>query len=97
MESSRFGSSGNLSQISSQLSETGQESAGGSELEESFHSYHSSSAKGQHPTNGHLPSNGHSALGEEEMRKASLEMGKGLNGSMKKEALVEKKSNKLQR
>ncbi|XP_062340313.1 protein unc-13 homolog B isoform X3 [Osmerus eperlanus] len=99
VESSRFGSSGNLSQISSQLSETGQESAGGSELEQSFHSYHSSglrsSANGQPPTNGHLPSNGHSALGKEEMRKASPEMGKGLNGSMKKETLVEKKSNKL--
>ncbi|XP_077593586.1 protein unc-13 homolog B isoform X3 [Stigmatopora nigra] len=36
-ESSRLGSSGNLSQSSSQLSE----SAGASEVEESFHSYHS--------------------------------------------------------
>uniref|UniRef100_A0A3Q2VD78 Unc-13 homolog B n=1 Tax=Haplochromis burtoni TaxID=8153 RepID=A0A3Q2VD78_HAPBU len=50
VESSRFGSSGNLSQTSSQLSETGHESTGGSELEESFHSYHST---GFHPsTNG---------------------------------------------
>uniref|UniRef100_A0A3P8R9U9 Unc-13 homolog B n=1 Tax=Astatotilapia calliptera TaxID=8154 RepID=A0A3P8R9U9_ASTCA len=52
VESSRFGSSGNLSQTSSQLSETGHESTGGSELEESFHSYHST---GFHPsTNGQL-------------------------------------------
>uniref|UniRef100_A0A8C1KMU8 Unc-13 homolog B n=1 Tax=Cyprinus carpio TaxID=7962 RepID=A0A8C1KMU8_CYPCA len=41
VDSSRFGSSGNLSQASSQLSETGQESAACSELEESYHSYHS--------------------------------------------------------
>uniref|UniRef100_A0A4W6C605 Unc-13 homolog B n=1 Tax=Lates calcarifer TaxID=8187 RepID=A0A4W6C605_LATCA len=52
VESSRFGSSGNLSQTSSQLSETGQESTGGSELEESFHSYHST---GFHPSNNGQP------------------------------------------
>ncbi|XP_053740641.1 uncharacterized protein LOC128770004 isoform X7 [Synchiropus splendidus] len=44
--SSCFGSSGNLSQTSSQLNETGQESTAGSELEESSHSYHSA---GSHP------------------------------------------------
>uniref|UniRef100_A0A665UVV5 Unc-13 homolog B n=1 Tax=Echeneis naucrates TaxID=173247 RepID=A0A665UVV5_ECHNA len=67
-ESSRFGSSGNLSQTSSQLSETGQESTGGSELEESFHSYHSTgfhpSTNGQPRTNSHLPTNGISIVDE---------------------------------
>nr|XP_061800482.1 protein unc-13 homolog B-like [Nerophis lumbriciformis] len=61
-ESSRFGSSGNLSQTSSQLSEIGHESTGGSEIEESFHSYHSSSF---YPSsNGHFATNGQSAVGE---------------------------------
>uniref|UniRef100_A0A8C7UV58 Unc-13 homolog B n=1 Tax=Oncorhynchus mykiss TaxID=8022 RepID=A0A8C7UV58_ONCMY len=59
VESSRFGSSGNLSQTSSQISETGQESAPGSGLEESLHSYHSTgfhpSINVQQPTNGHIP------------------------------------------
>ncbi|XP_015245933.1 PREDICTED: protein unc-13 homolog B [Cyprinodon variegatus] len=61
-ESNRYGSSGNLSQTSSQLSETGHESTGGSELEESFHSYHSiglhPSTNGQPRPTGHLPTNG---------------------------------------
>uniref|UniRef100_A0A3B3VSK6 Unc-13 homolog B n=1 Tax=Poecilia latipinna TaxID=48699 RepID=A0A3B3VSK6_9TELE len=52
VESNRFGSSGNLSQASSQLSETGHESTGGSELEESFHSYHST---GLHPSTSGQP------------------------------------------
>uniref|UniRef100_A0A668SG93 Unc-13 homolog B n=1 Tax=Oreochromis aureus TaxID=47969 RepID=A0A668SG93_OREAU len=69
VESSRFGSSGNLSQTSSQLSETGHESTGGSELEESFHSYHSTgfhpSTNGQLRTNGtNLSINGHSVVSE---------------------------------
>uniref|UniRef100_A0A673Y0U9 Protein unc-13 homolog B-like n=1 Tax=Salmo trutta TaxID=8032 RepID=A0A673Y0U9_SALTR len=62
VESSRFGSSGNLSQTSSQLSETGQESAPGSGLED----------------------NGHAVLGQEELRRPSLDVGKSLNGSMKR-------------
>ncbi|XP_071009011.1 uncharacterized protein [Oncorhynchus clarkii lewisi] len=100
VESSRFGSSGNLSQTSSQLSETGQESAPGSGLEESFHSYHSTtfcpSTAGQQPTNGHLPSNGHSVLGQEVLRRPSLDVGKSLNGSMKRlDHSVEKISNKM--
>ncbi|CAB1318455.1 unnamed protein product, partial [Coregonus sp. 'balchen'] len=100
VESSRFGSSGNLSQTSSQLSETGQESAAGSGLEESFHSYHSTSFRpstnGQQPTNGHLPSNGHYVLGQEELHRPSLDVGKSLNGSMKKlDHPVEKRSNKM--
>ncbi|XP_036385866.1 protein unc-13 homolog B-like [Megalops cyprinoides] len=62
VDSSRFGSSGNLSQASSQLSEMGQDSAAGSELEErrdpeSFHSYHS--------TGSYRPTNGHAAWDEE--------------------------------
>ncbi|XP_070408332.1 protein unc-13 homolog B isoform X6 [Nothobranchius furzeri] len=68
VESSRFGSSGNLSQTSSQLSETGHESTGGSELEESFHSYHST---GRHPstprTHGHFSTSGHPAGSEMEI------------------------------
>uniref|UniRef100_A0A3Q1GAA1 Unc-13 homolog B n=1 Tax=Acanthochromis polyacanthus TaxID=80966 RepID=A0A3Q1GAA1_9TELE len=55
-DSSHFGSSGNLSQTSSQVSEIGHESTGGSELEESFHSYHST---GCHPsTTGQPPGKG---------------------------------------
>lgn len=100
VESSRFGSSGNLSQTSSQISETGQESAPGLGLEESFHSYHSTtfcpSTNGQQPTNGHLPSNGHAVLGQEELRRPSLDVGKSLNGSMKRlDHSVEKISNKM--
>uniref|UniRef100_A0A8C4H938 Unc-13 homolog B n=1 Tax=Dicentrarchus labrax TaxID=13489 RepID=A0A8C4H938_DICLA len=82
VESSRFGSSGNLSQTSSHLSETGQESTGGSELEESFHSYHSTgfhpSANGKTRTNGHLSTNGHSSVGEQEIHRLSPEVGQGL-------------------
>uniref|UniRef100_A0A8D3B2Q2 Unc-13 homolog B n=1 Tax=Scophthalmus maximus TaxID=52904 RepID=A0A8D3B2Q2_SCOMX len=79
VESSRFGSSGNLSQTSSQLSEVGQESTGGSELEESFHSYHSTgfhpSANGQPRTNGHCATNGHSTVGEQEIHRLAPEIG----------------------
>uniref|UniRef100_A0A672J2X0 Unc-13 homolog B n=1 Tax=Salarias fasciatus TaxID=181472 RepID=A0A672J2X0_SALFA len=81
VESSRFGSSGNLSQISSQLSETGQ-STGGSELEESFHSYHSTgfhpSTNGLPRTNGHPSTNGHSTVSEQEIRRMSPEVGRTL-------------------
>uniref|UniRef100_A0A3B4BN26 Uncharacterized protein n=1 Tax=Periophthalmus magnuspinnatus TaxID=409849 RepID=A0A3B4BN26_9GOBI len=76
VESSRFGSSGNLSQTSSQLSETGQ-STGGSELEESFHSYHSvgfhPSTNGQHRSNGHLSTSGHSVISENERQSSTDE------------------------
>ncbi|KAK5851792.1 hypothetical protein PBY51_023319 [Eleginops maclovinus] len=81
VESSRFGSSGNLSQTSSQLSETGQ-STGGSELEESFHSYHSTSlhppTNGQPRPNGQPPSNGHCTVVEQEIRRLTSEEGHGL-------------------
>uniref|UniRef100_A0A8C8HRK6 Protein unc-13 homolog B n=1 Tax=Oncorhynchus tshawytscha TaxID=74940 RepID=A0A8C8HRK6_ONCTS len=99
VESSRFGSSGNLSQTSSQISETGQESAPGSGLEESLHSYHSTgfhpSINVQQPTNGHIPSN---VLGKK-LGRPCLDVGKSLNGSLKKlDHSVEKRSNKhLQR
>uniref|UniRef100_A0A3B4YG37 Unc-13 homolog B n=1 Tax=Seriola lalandi dorsalis TaxID=1841481 RepID=A0A3B4YG37_SERLL len=97
VESSRFGSSGNLSQTSSQLSETGQESTAGSELEESFHSYHSTgfhpSTNGQPRTNGHLPANGHSMVGEQEVHRLSPEVGRGL----KNDTPAERGSSKLQR
>uniref|UniRef100_A0A8C7L7Y2 Unc-13 homolog B n=1 Tax=Oncorhynchus kisutch TaxID=8019 RepID=A0A8C7L7Y2_ONCKI len=82
--SSRFGSSGNLSQTSSQISETGQESAPGSGLEEPLHSYHSTgfhpSINVQQPTNGHIPSN---VLGKK-LGRHCLDVGKSLNGSLKK-------------
>lgn len=96
MESSRFGSSGNLSQTSSQLSETGQESTGGSELEESFHSYHStgfhpSTNGGQPRTNGHT--NGHPGVNEQEVLRSSPE----LESSLKNKTPPEKTSTKLLR
>uniref|UniRef100_A0AAV2IXP6 Protein unc-13 homolog B-like n=1 Tax=Knipowitschia caucasica TaxID=637954 RepID=A0AAV2IXP6_KNICA len=75
VESSRFGSSGNLSQTSSQLSETGQ-STGGSELEESFHSYHSvgfhPSNSGPPRTNGHFSTSGH-VISENDLRSSTDE------------------------
>ncbi|KAL6097345.1 unc13b [Pungitius sinensis] len=82
VESSRFGSSGNLSQSSSQLSETGQESTGGSEVEESFHVYHSTSfhpsTNGQPRSNGHPASNGHSTVCEQQKHGLAPEVGRGL-------------------
>lgn len=97
VESSRFGSSGNLSQTSSQLSETGQESTGGSELEESFHSYHSTgihpSTNGQPRTNGSLLSNGEASVGKRDKDRLSPEVERGL----KKDPLAERASPKLQR
>uniref|UniRef100_A0A3Q1H182 Uncharacterized protein n=1 Tax=Anabas testudineus TaxID=64144 RepID=A0A3Q1H182_ANATE len=97
VESSRFGSSGNLSQTSSQLSEAGQESTGGSELEESFHSYHNTglhpSNNGKSHSNGHIPMNGNSMVSEQDMHRLSPEMGQGL----KKDMLAERGSSKLQR
>ncbi|XP_023816953.1 protein unc-13 homolog B [Oryzias latipes] len=96
VESSRFGSSGNLSQISSQLSETGPESTGGSELEESFHSYHSTglqpTALGKPPTHGHVFSNGHSNITEQKMHRLSPE-----DTTLKKVLPPEKGSPKFQR
>uniref|UniRef100_A0A3Q3G5X9 Unc-13 homolog B n=1 Tax=Labrus bergylta TaxID=56723 RepID=A0A3Q3G5X9_9LABR len=96
VESSRFGSSGNLSQTSSQLSETGQESTGGSELEESFHSYHSSSihpSNNEQPrTNGHPPTNGHSSVSEKGIQRPSPEVGLGL-----KNETLERRSSKMKR
>ncbi|XP_069369703.1 uncharacterized protein [Paralichthys olivaceus] len=95
VESSRFGSSGNLSQTSSQLS--GQESTGGSELEESFHSYHSTgfhpSSNGQPRTNGHAPTNGHSSAGEQEIHRLTPESAR----SLKNDTPVETVFSKLQR
>ncbi|MEQ2286300.1 Protein unc-13 B, partial [Ameca splendens] len=96
VESNRYGSSGNLSQASSQLSETGHESTGGSELEESFHSYHST---GLHPSvndqprlTGPLPTNGHSTGSEKDVDVQSSE----LMPSLKCDA-SEKEASKLQR
>ncbi|XP_034753195.1 uncharacterized protein LOC117959906 [Etheostoma cragini] len=97
VESSRFGSSGNLSQTSSQLSETGQESTGGSELEESFHSYHSTSihpyTNGQLRTTEHPPTNGHSSVGEQEKHRLSPKVEEGL----KNDTPAERGSTKLLR
>ncbi|KAJ8392774.1 hypothetical protein AAFF_G00072580 [Aldrovandia affinis] len=79
VDSSRFGSSGNLSQASSQLSGMGPDSAGGSELEErrdpeSFHSYHS--------TGSYRPTNGHATWDEEEDTRPSPELGQGMNNTV---------------
>uniref|UniRef100_A0A672NAG0 Protein unc-13 homolog B-like n=1 Tax=Sinocyclocheilus grahami TaxID=75366 RepID=A0A672NAG0_SINGR len=83
VDSCRFGSSGNLSQASSQLSEPGQESAACSELEESYHSYHST---GYRPSrNGHHPTNGHTSWGEDEGLKSSQDNGRGISSTIKKE------------
>ncbi|TRY65285.1 hypothetical protein DNTS_015442, partial [Danionella cerebrum] len=85
---------GNLSQASSQLSETGQESAACSELEESYHSYHSI---------GHRPSrsgvhaiNGHASCGEDEGLKSSQEIGRDISTTVKKEVVcqVDKQTDK---
>ncbi|XP_077099118.1 protein unc-13 homolog B isoform X5 [Siphateles boraxobius] len=85
VDSSRFGSSGNLSQASSQLSETGQESAVCSELEESYHSYHST---GYRPSrNGHHPTNEHTSWGEDEGLKSSQENGKAISSTIKNEGV----------
>uniref|UniRef100_A0A3P8RZL5 Unc-13 homolog B n=1 Tax=Amphiprion percula TaxID=161767 RepID=A0A3P8RZL5_AMPPE len=86
VDSSHFGSSGNLSQTSSQVSEIGHESTGGSELEESFHSYHSTSC---HPStttqprsSRHLPTNGYSTVTEQERLRPPSEAGKGLKSDV---------------
>ncbi|TNN78949.1 hypothetical protein EYF80_010875 [Liparis tanakae] len=88
---------GNLSQTSSQLSETGQESTGGSELEESFHAYHSTSyhpsTNGQPHTNEHPPTNGPSAVGEHQKHGPTPEVGRGLG----KDTPAERGSSKLLR
>uniref|UniRef100_A0A8C5FVI8 Unc-13 homolog B n=1 Tax=Gadus morhua TaxID=8049 RepID=A0A8C5FVI8_GADMO len=102
VESSRFGSSGNLSQVSSQLSEMGQESTGGSEQEESFHSYHSndprptSSSTGGPPPVNELPhpTNGTSLRGEE----ASVRIAaKGVVQVQKNDTPAERRLARLQR
>ncbi|XP_059894379.1 protein unc-13 homolog B-like isoform X5 [Gadus macrocephalus] len=102
VESSRFGSSGNLSQVSSQLSEMGQESPGGSEQEESFHSYHSndprptsSSAGGPPPVNGlPHPTNGTSLRGEEASVRIAV---KGVVQVQKNDTPAERRLARLQR
>ncbi|XP_056592676.1 protein unc-13 homolog B isoform X2 [Triplophysa dalaica] len=86
VDSSRFGSSGNLSQASSQLSETGQESAVGSEVEESYHSFHSAGCRPSR--NGHHPTNGHTSWGEGEGLKSAHDNGKGIS-STKKEVVFQ--------
>ncbi|XP_061887641.1 uncharacterized protein LOC133638745 isoform X9 [Entelurus aequoreus] len=90
-ESSHFGSSGNLSQTSSQLSEAGLESTGGSELEESVHSYHSTSF---YPSkNGHLTTNRRSVAEGKETPRLSFEERQAL----KKDTPTEKGFSNLQR
>ncbi|XP_051906182.1 uncharacterized protein LOC127590792 isoform X2 [Hippocampus zosterae] len=90
-ESSRFGSSGNLSQTSSQLSEIGHESTGGSELEESFHSYHSTSI---YPSSiGLLTTNAQSAVGQKVLAQPSFDTRQHLQN----ETPTEKVFSKLQR
>ncbi|XP_026798506.2 protein unc-13 homolog B isoform X3 [Pangasianodon hypophthalmus] len=81
--SSRFGSSGNLSQASSPLSEMGQESVTGLELKESYHSFHSTGYRP--PANGHHPANGHTSWGEDEVLKSSQEKGRSESSTLKKD------------
>lgn len=81
--SSRFGSSGNLSQVSSPLSEMGQESVTGSELKETYHSFHSTGYR--IPANGHHPANGHASWGENEGLKSSQEKGRSESSTLKKD------------
>uniref|UniRef100_A0A8C2CY52 Protein unc-13 homolog B n=1 Tax=Cyprinus carpio TaxID=7962 RepID=A0A8C2CY52_CYPCA len=79
VDSSRFGSSGNLSQASSQ------ESAACSELEESYHTYH---CTGYQPSrNGHHPTNEHTSWGEDEVLKSSQDNGRGISSTIKKEVV----------
>ncbi|XP_060751325.1 protein unc-13 homolog B isoform X2 [Tachysurus vachellii] len=67
--SSRFGSSGNLSQASSPLSEMGQENVTGSELKESYHSFHNTGYRP--PAIGHYPANRHTSWAEDEGLKSA--------------------------
>lgn len=75
--SSHFGSSGNLSQASSPLSEMGQETVTGSELKESYHTYHNTGYRP--PANGHHPANGHWTL------KSAQEKERSESSTVKKE------------
>nr|XP_055064810.1 protein unc-13 homolog B-like isoform X5 [Misgurnus anguillicaudatus] len=87
VDSSRFGSSGNLSQASSQLSETGQESAVCSEVEESYHSFHTIGCRPSR--NEHHSTNGHTSWRENEGVKTSQDIGKVLSGSIKNEGVFQ--------
>ncbi|XP_037121384.1 protein unc-13 homolog B-like isoform X9 [Syngnathus acus] len=86
VESSRFGSSGNLSQTSSQLSEIGHESTGGSEIEECFHSYHSA---GFYPSS-NFASNGHSAVAEKVQSQPAFDARRSLQNETPAEKVVSK-------
>lgn len=90
--SSRFGSSGNLSQTSSPPSDSGQEIGPGSELKESYNSFH---IAGYRPAeNGHHPANGHATRSEHDGLDASQEMTQSCSKAQKLNAasIVEKKS-----
>ncbi|XP_034047685.1 LOW QUALITY PROTEIN: protein unc-13 homolog B-like [Thalassophryne amazonica] len=80
VESSRSGSSENMSQTSSQLSETGQESTGISKMEDSFQSYHSTgshpSTTGQPRTNEHLSTDGNSLICQQGLPPSDKELSK---------------------
>ncbi|KAI5622630.1 hypothetical protein C0J50_17851 [Silurus asotus] len=78
--SSHFGSSGNLSQASSP-SEMGQESVTGSELKESYHSFHSTGYRP--PVNVHHSANGHASWGAVDGSKSSQEKGKCESSTLK--------------
>ncbi|XP_047660980.1 protein unc-13 homolog B isoform X3 [Tachysurus fulvidraco] len=81
--SSRFGSSGNLSQASSPLSEMGQETVTGSELKESYHSFHSTGYRP--PAKGHYPTNGHTSWAEHEGLKSAQEKEKDESSVLNKD------------
>ncbi|XP_053372448.1 protein unc-13 homolog B isoform X2 [Clarias gariepinus] len=85
--SSHFGSSGNLSQASSPLSETGQESVIGSELKETYHSFHSTGYRP--PSNGQHTANEHRSWGEDEGLKSSQEKGRHESSTLNKDSFSE--------
>ncbi|XP_076876492.1 protein unc-13 homolog B isoform X5 [Brachyhypopomus gauderio] len=100
-DSSRFGSSGNISQASSPLSETGHESIACSELEESQQSFHNT---GYCPTiNGHLAANrqyaakGHHSVTEnmcldKKGLKSSQETERGGSSTLEKDSVLQVKN-----
>uniref|UniRef100_A0A4W4G9S6 Unc-13 homolog B n=1 Tax=Electrophorus electricus TaxID=8005 RepID=A0A4W4G9S6_ELEEL len=98
---SHFGSSGNISQASSPLSEIGHESIVCSELEQSQHSFHSTgyrpptnghhTANGQYTAKGHCPANVNTSV-EKEGLKSSQKTERGNSSSLEKDGVLQEKN-----
>lgn len=75
----------------------GQESVTGSELKESYHSFHNTGYRP--PANGHHPANGHTSWREDEGLKSSQEKGRRESRTSKKDNVpqVEKRPETLQK